>query len=121
MKFIIPIGFILSFSAYASVPSAYSDIAEEYGIPDVLFYSIALTESEKPNVKLPWPWAANIDGKGVYFDTQSEMYTHLSKLVKQGQLNFDVGIMQINWRWNHHIFTSLKSATDPYTNMRGGA
>lgn len=105
----------------AAVPEAYRAIAREYGIPDVLLYSVALTESEKSDVKLPWPWVANVEGRGIYFNTRQEMYSHLSALVREGRLNFDVGIMQVNWRWNKHVFSSLMDATDPYINMRGGA
>jgi len=110
--------------AYAdTVPAAYRVIAAEYSLPPMLLYSVAMTESgiHKNNARLPWPWAANHAGKGIYFDTRQEAYAYLSQLLSQGKKNFDVGLMQVNWRWNHHVFETLWDALDPYTNLRGGA
>lgn len=104
-----------------SVPPAYRVIASEYDIPPVLLYSVALTESGGAVAGLPWPWAVNHAGRGIYFRTRRDAYAYLSQQLEQGNRNFDVGLMQVNWRWNGHIFPSLWAALDPYTNLRGGA
>jgi len=108
-----------------AVPAAYHLIAAEYSLPPMLLYSVALTESgiRKNNTrKTPWPWAVNHAGKGIFFETRQEAYDYLSQVLRDGQKNFDVGLMQVNWYWNHHVFdSSLWNALDPYTNLRGGA
>ncbi|MCF6256147.1 MAG: transglycosylase SLT domain-containing protein [Gammaproteobacteria bacterium] len=108
------------------VPAAYRLIAAEYSLPPMLLYSIAITESgiRKHNYRnrQPWPWTVNHAGKGIYFDTRQEAYDYLSQVLRKGQKNFDVGLMQVNWHWNRHVFdSSLWNALDPYTNLRGGA
>lgn len=129
MKSLIPLCLALSLSlpvpscASDVVPPAYQLTGSEYGIPPVILYSIALTESGKrfQGERLPWPWTVNHAGKGIYFASREEAYQYLSQLVSQGQTNFDVGLMQVNWRWNSNVFGSLWEALDPYENLRGGA
>ena len=105
----------------AEVPPAYQDIAEAHGIPPALFYSMALTESEGPGIGKPWPWTANVAGQGLYFESRQALYDHLNAVLQQGQTNFDVGLAQVNWRWNGHRFDSLWAATDPYINLQTAA
>ena len=105
----------------ADVPRGYSRVADEYGIPEILFYAVALQESERPNTNRPWPWTANVNGQGLYFETRKELFDHLDGLLEQGIDNFDVGPMEVNWHWNGHLFRSLWAATDPYTNLRVAA
>jgi len=108
-----------------TVPAAYRLIAAEYSLPPVLLYSVAMTESgisKNNNARLPWPWAVNHAGKAIFFDTRRDAHKYLSGLINKGQKNFDVGLMQVNWHWNRHVFkSSLTDALDPYKNLRGGA
>ena len=106
-----------------AVPPAYRSMGIEYGIPPEILYSIALTESGKSyrGLRLPWPWTVNHGGKGLYFPSRQAAYDYLSQVLSRGQKNFDVGLMQVNWRWNAHVFGSLWEALDPYENLRGGA
>ena len=101
----------------AEVPPGYRAVAEAYGIPPALFYAVALTESEAPGIGKPWPWTANVEGEGYYFESRQALYDHLNGLLQQGRTNFDVGPGQINWRWNAGLFDSLWQATDPYVNL----
>ena len=105
------------------IPPAYRQTGVEYGIPPVILYSIALTESGKSfrGQRLPWPWTVNHGGKGLYFPSRRAAYDYLSQVLKGGEKNFDVGLMQINWRWNAGVFDSLWESLDPYANLRGGA
>lgn len=107
----------------ADVPPAYQVVADEYSVPAVLLYSMALTESNDPSTVafLPWPWTVNDAGKGLFFKTRQEAYDYLSQVLKSGRKNFDVGLVQVNWYWNGHVFPSLWSSLDPYTNLRAGA
>ncbi len=106
-----------------SVPPAYIDIALKNNVPPELLYAIALTESKKSHDGrvVPWPWTANVKGKGHYYESRQAMYQALGHELATGNKNVDVGLMQVNWRWNGHRFNSLWDATDPYTNMNVGA
>ena len=115
-----------SLSASASVPSAYVKFAKQYQVNPQVLYAVARAESTWPRHPLPprpaWPWTANIGGKSYYFSTREALYRKLHNYLQTGRLNFDVGIMQINWQANSHYFKGdLWSATDPYTNIAAGA
>jgi len=105
----------------ADVPKGYQAIGEAYGIPPVLLYSLALTESEAPGIARPWPWTANVAGKGLYFESRQALFDYLSELRERGRTNFDVGPAQVNWHWNGGLFNSLWDATDPYINLETAA
>ncbi len=128
LALLISLQFSICSYAYGSdvnsiVPSAYRQIAAEYSIPPALLYSIALTES-KNNYKgltRPWPWTMNHRGNGMYFETKAEAISHAKKLIADGDKNFDVCVMQINWRWHNRRFSSIKDAFDPYKCIRAAA
>jgi len=106
----------------AAVPSAYVKIAKQYQINPHVLYAVARAESTRPRYPHPWPWTANINGKGYYFKSRDGLYRALKKQILLGRRNFDVGIMQISWKYNAHLFDGdLWSATDPYTNIAAGA
>ena len=112
---------LIPMCAIADVPKGYQAIGEAYGIPPVLLYSLALTESEAPGIARPWPWTANVAGKGIYFDSRQALFDYLSELRERGRTNFDVGPAQVNWHWNGGLFNSLWDATDPYINLETAA
>ncbi|MEN8168118.1 MAG: hypothetical protein ABFR65_11660 [Pseudomonadota bacterium] len=112
---------LMPLPAVGEVPEGYQSIAIAYGIPPALFYSVALTESEGPGIGRPWPWTANVAGKGLYFESRQALFDHLNGLLAQGETNFDVGPAQVNWRWNGKLFSSLWEATDPYINLETAA
>jgi len=105
----------------ADIPDGYRKVAKDYSIPVSLLYSVALQESEKPGVGKPWPWTINYKGKGIYFKSRNELFNYADNLVEKNEFNFDLGLMQVNWRWNSGYFRSLWSATDPYINLNTGA
>ncbi len=111
----------LSVSANA-IPSAYRTVANQYAIPPDIFYSIAFAESgyQYRSHYNPWPWTLNIEGKAYRFTNKASTLAMLNVAVNQQQ-SVDIGIMQINWRWHKHRFTTLESALDPYTNLHIGA
>ncbi len=106
----------------AEVPSVYTRYGSMHGVPAELLYAVAVTEAAKPGEDHPWPWTANIAGESHYYKNRMELYTALLKLVEKERFLFDVGIMQINWHWNAHLFDGdLWYATDPYANVNAGA
>jgi hypothetical protein len=70
---------------------------------------------------LPWPWTANVEGKGYYFDSKAEAVAAVSKFLKQGYRSIDVGCMQINLRHHPNAFRTLEQAFDPGSNVAYGA
>ncbi|MCF6231105.1 MAG: transglycosylase SLT domain-containing protein [Gammaproteobacteria bacterium] len=104
------------------LPAAYSKFAVNSGVPPHLLYAVAATESSRAGYAHPWPWTANIAGKAYYFNSRPELYKKLYRYLKSGKNNFDVGLMQINWRFNSALFAkNLWRATDPYHNLAAGA
>ncbi len=107
---------------FADVPAVYVRYGSLHSVPPELLYAVALTEAAKPGEKHPWPWTANIAGKAHYYKDRMGLYKALLKLVEEERYLFDVGIMQINWKWNAHLFDGdLWFATDPYNNVNAGA
>ena len=69
----------------------------QHQIPTGLLFAIAQTESGRKlgNGKgsAPWPWTINVQGKSMYFSTKAEAITEVSRVLKQGIRNIDIGCM----------------------------
>jgi soluble lytic murein transglycosylase-like protein len=107
------------------VPPGYRRVAVEHGIPAVLFYAVAKTESGRrlartPRMR-PWPWTLNIEGRGRYYGTRIEAFAALKHLLREGRTSIDIGLMQVNWRYHHTRLRDPWRALDPYYNLRVGA
>ncbi len=117
------IAFLWAVSAAASAmsltPDDFAEVEARAGIPDKVLYSIALTESKR-NGK-PWPWTINYAGRSFYFQDRESLHDAMKLLLANGKQNFDVGPMQIHWRYHSHLFQSTWDATDPFLNMVAGA
>lgn len=83
--------------------------------PEVLA-ALALGESGR-NGRY-WPWTINFEGRPYYFNERSEAVNFARNLLKKGELGFDVGLMQVHWRWNSVRFESIDEALDPVANIR---
>ncbi|WP_162300025.1 lytic transglycosylase domain-containing protein [Kineobactrum sediminis] len=109
----------------AAIPPGYRQVAAERSIPPSLFYAIALTESgyRTPATKglRPWPWTLNIRGEGHYYPSQRAAATALSATLSAGETGVDVGLMQIHWHYHHAALGNIRTALDPYHNLRVGA
>lgn len=92
--------------------------AENTGVPIGILLSIARVETGRAmdGEFAPWPWSANVSGKGYFFDSADEAMTFANDLLAQGNANFDVGCFQINLRWHSKNFGSLQEAFDPDLN-----
>ena len=60
-----------------------------------------------------WPWAINREGKGYWFKTREEALAFAKASLAEGRTSFDVGCVQINYRWHGHAFPSLEDMFDP--------
>lgn len=97
----------------------FAEIETRAGIPDRVLYSLALTESGRSG--RPWPWTMNYAGRSYYFADRKTLHRAMELLIERGKTNFDVGIMQIHWRFHSRLFASTWEATDPATNALAGA
>jgi len=106
-----------------SIPKMYRQVAAERQVPAKLFFALALQESRKVSGRriLPWPWTVNHRGKPYYFDTKGGAYRLITKLIRKGDMQFDVGLGQLNWRWHGHKFKGPSEALNPYTNLTAAA
>lgn len=64
----------------------------------------------------PWPWTVNYAGKGYWFETEAEALAFATKLIAEGQDNFDLGCFQVNQYWHGTKFASLQAALSPKSN-----
>lgn len=65
-----------------------------------------------------WPWTLNVAGQGFFFRSRMDAYRAIRSLIAAGRNDFDVGLMQINWRCHGYRFTSAWDALRPSTNIR---
>lgn len=65
-----------------------------------------------------WPWTLNVAGRGFFFRTREDAYRAVRYLISNGRSDFDVGILQINWRYHGKRFASPWDALAPATNIR---
>ncbi|WP_259805880.1 lytic transglycosylase domain-containing protein [Aliiroseovarius crassostreae] len=88
------------------------------GVPISVLKAISLTETgrKRGGGMRPWPWTVNMEGKGVWFDTEDEAKSYVFKHFKRGARSFDVGCFQINYKWHHQNFSSLEEMFDPLAN-----
>lgn len=93
--------------------------------PDpLLLYSLALAESKKSTSKgmiAPHPFTLrNAPSGALYPATYTEAEAHLDRYIAEDVLT-DIGIMQINYRWNGMRVKNPKQLLDPEVNIRVGA
>jgi len=107
------------------VPPTYRQIANTHGIPQEIFYAVALAESGKTIESLhhrrPWPWTLNVAGKGLYFESRWQAWRTLEEALRSGQDSIDIGLMQVNWRFHHDKLQSTWLALEPRHNLRVAA
>ena len=89
--------------------------ARRGGVPQEVLHAVALTETgRKQDGRLrAWPWAINREGKGHWFETYEEALAFAKASLAEGRPSFDVGCVQINYRWHGHAFPSIEAMFDP--------
>jgi hypothetical protein len=89
--------------------------AQRGGVPQDVLHAISLTETGRPagGRLRPWPWAINREGKGYWFDSYEEALAFAKQSLAEGRTSFDVGCVQINYRWHGHAFPSIEDMFDP--------
>jgi hypothetical protein len=89
--------------------------ARRGGVPVEVLHAIALTETGRnSNGRMrPWPWAINREGEGFWFENRTEALAFAEASIAAGRPSFDVGCVQINYRWHGHAFPSIGDMLDP--------
>lgn len=128
---LIRIGLVLvlaitySTASKACVPPAFERVAFEYGVPADVFYSIALAESGRSTNEFGfkvWPWALNINKESFYPESKQAALVLIEQAISQGSDQFDVGLMQVSWRFHKATFqANAVYALDVGANLRAGA
>ena len=114
-------------SALSDIPRICDKAAKvaalETDVPESVLLAITRTETgrSKNGILEPWPWALNVEGKGIWLASSSEALDHAKSLLHQGIKNFDVGCFQINFRWHGAQFSSIEEMFDPTENARYAA
>jgi hypothetical protein len=128
MKWLAALLIIICVQAHAEIPRAYRIIADQYGVPADVFFSIALQESGKSGKDrfLPWPWTLNINNKGYYFETREEAEIALLRAMENAQQQgkvgrVAVGLGQIYMPSHVNQFVSPILALDPTHNLNYAA
>lgn len=108
-----------------AIPLRYQQIAYHYQIPASILYAVALTESGKKiktGLFRPWPWTLNVAGQAKRYKTRREAWQAIEHYLSQGIRSIDIGLLQINWRWNKaELRNNTWQALDPLFNAQTGA
>ena len=98
-------------------------MAGKRGLDPYILYAVALVESAKVSKRIakPWPWALNRQGRPFIPSSLAEAKDILGGALAKGIRNIDVGLMQVNIRWQGHRVRQPEDLLDPETNLRVGA
>lgn len=114
------VAFIISFaSSSVAMANVWLQAEAISGVPHTKIYAMALKESgvaARDSKLRPWPWTLNSAQGSMRFKTKKEAYAAIKMLVEQGLTNIDIGVMQINLRWNWDLIKD-KDILDPQTNV----
>ncbi len=106
-------------AATAELCRAATDRAERvHQTPPGLLRAVSLVESGRAvdGVRAAWPWTVNLEGAGHWFETRDEALAFVRAALAEGRDSFDVGCMQINYRWHGRHFASVEEMFDPSAN-----
>lgn len=90
-----------------------------YQIPDNLLLGIGLQESglNRDGTLTVWPFTANAEGQGAYFDTAGQAVDWVNARRAQGITSIDLGCMQINMHWHPDAFDTVADGFNPARNV----
>lgn len=113
-----------------NIPAAFQKTAARHGIPAEVLQAVARTESgrriKQTGQFRAWPWTLNVAGTGMVFETRAKACTALRQALRRTRI-VDVGIAQLNVRWNPDLFGPGRrfpepcDGLDPYANLDAAA
>lgn len=116
IQWAIPVQASKDLSQICDQAAAYA--ARETGVPVSVLQAISLNETgrKRGGTMRPWPWTVNMEGKGVWFDSEDDARAYVYQNYKRGARSFDVGCFQINYKWHGQAFASIEEMFDPIPN-----
>ena len=98
--------------------TAALNAAQKTGVPINVLQAVTRVETgrQRGGKLSPWPWTVNMEGKGVWFDSEDEARAFVYKNYKRGARSFDIGCFQINYKWHGQEFASIEEMFEPTTN-----
>lgn len=109
------------------IPAAYVKVAQDHGVPPVVFYSVMMQESTKRvryskdgkthELYLPWPWTLNVELKSYYYATKEEAKVALRQFLATNNRRIAVGIGQIYLPSHGHLFDDKTVLLEPEINL----
>ncbi|MCC2646649.1 MAG: hypothetical protein K0R02_714 [Rickettsiaceae bacterium] len=106
---------VINYAAASDYKDLIRKKEQEYGIPKDLLLSIATVESKLH------PFAINVQGRPYFFKTFEEAINATTLIRNKGIKNFDVGLMQINYKYHHENFENIKQMLSPEMNIEYAA
>jgi hypothetical protein len=97
--------------------------ASETGVPLAVMRAITRAETGRNDdgSLTPWPWTVNMNGRGIWFDSNDAAEAYVQREILRGARSFDVGCFQINYKWHGAAFRSIQHMLDPVENARYAA
>ena len=126
MNFLLALLLLLFASPVEGKDSSCNYFTEKYtkkfNLPNKLLTSISLVESgvKRGDNYISWPWSLNIGGKSKYFEDKLATIKFI-KNSKKSKNNFDLGCMQINFKYHGKNFKSISDILDPDKNVEYAA
>ena len=117
----------VNFSMAKAVPDCEylaSVVEEQQDLPVGILSSISNVEAGRiinGKPKKGWPWTVNHSGEGLFFESKLDAIKYVEDHLNIGDLNLDVGCMQISLKWHSKKFSSLEEAFDPKVNINYAA
>jgi hypothetical protein len=100
--------------------AAIAGAEQGQAIPAKLMTAIGRVESgrrdEATGAHHPWPWTANAEGQGFFFDSKAQAVAAVRAMQARGVKSIDVGCMQVNLMHHPDAFPNLDQAFDPPAN-----
>lgn len=102
---------------------AAAQVSGETGVPLDVLRAITRAETGRTtsDALRPWPWTVNMQGKGIWFDTEIQAQRYVFQHFLAGARSFDIGCFQINYKWHGAAFRSIEEMFDPLLNARYAA
>lgn len=120
-------GVILALACVSHAPTAVSgatwaEAARANKLDPLILYAVALQESRmlwSDGSARPWPWTLrSASGGAGRFATRQAAAEALDRLLKAGEHNVDIGLMQVNWGFHGHRVATPDQLLDPRRNIR---
>ena len=88
---------------------------KKYNIPSGLLAAIAKTES---NLE---PYALNIRGRSIFPINRNAALIAIQQALDSGISNIDIGVTQLNYKWDRNNFSNLETMLSPESNIKYAA